>query len=956
MGFLEELDRGLVELRQVVGGKQEMLDRFAAEVEFAGQLAAAPPRQQPEWEGLILRAVAAVREGVARGEGAEQAVTAAEAMLAPIGKIAKQYTIHCFGHAHIDMNWMWGWPETVAVVNDTITTVDRLMDEFPTFRFSQSQASVYQVMKEYLPELYAKVKERVAQGRWEVTASQWVEGDKNLASGEILCRHLLYTKRFMQQEFGLPYDAVQLDFEPDTFGHAHTLPTILGKAGVRWYYFCRAGFGPPLFWWQGPDGARVLAFDDQIEWYNGKITPQIAREVLRFEQATGLKDMLFAYGVGDHGGGPTRRDLRNALAMDEWPIFPNVKLGPISEFFAVAEREAKDLPVVDAEMNCVFEGCYTAQSNIKRANRKSENALVEAEMMALLGRGLAGLPYPREALYAGWRHAMFNQFHDILPGSGVHATYEYAQGLFQEILACTSTVKTRALRAIAARVNTAACECAPAVTAGEIGGGAGDVGAEGAVTRRGAGGRCCDPFVILNPSPWQRSELVTVRLWDRDYADDVIAVRDETGNTLPAQVTERGGYWGHEFIEVAFPAAEVPGLGYRSYCVARSVSPGHGEGCSGDGKGMIENEFLKVEVEQESGAIMHLVDKRTGVDLVPAGARLGLLAYVREAPHGMTAWVIGQAVETIPFLQGAVLDCSQRGPWLASVQVRHKFNDSRFALTISLAAGVPRVDFRLEMDWLERGSPELGVPSLKVTFPLAVEEGVARFECPNGHVVRPTAPRQLPTYTHKWCGTAGIALEAVDVPAQKWVDLTGRQDGCDQPVGATVLNDAKYGHGVNGNTVRLSLVRSSYDPDPLPELGHHTIRFAVQPHIGAWTPSEATRAGYAVNLPFNAVGADVHEGDLPQRQGFAEMLTPNVMVSGMKSAEDSEALIVRLYEMEGKATIAKLLLAPSLAAPDAPAVETDLMEQPLAESTAKMQEGALTVEVPAHGLVTVRVG
>jgi alpha-mannosidase len=468
------IDRALYSFDQAITAGGEMVERFRAEVNYGVGLAQANPAKQAEWIALISAAIAQVTESAQSGGNMAQAVSAAEAMLAPLGEAAKAYTIHCIGHGHIDMDWMWNWPETVATVNDTFTTVDRLMTEFPDFRYSQSQASVYQIMKDYLPELYAKVKQRVASGQWEVTASQWVEGDKNLASGEILCRHILYTKRFFQREFDLPFDRVVIDWEPDTFGHAHTLPTILNKGGIRRYYLHRAGPGPMLFWWQGKDGSRVLTFDDRLRGYNGQINANIVRHLFDFERATGLKDFLFVFGVGDHGGGPTRNDIRAAIRMNEWPIFPRIIFSTTDAFYSIAEKQAANLPVIDAELNYVFEGCYTAQSNIKRANRKSENALVEAEMIALVARGQLGMAYPVDALQPAWQHAMFNQFHDILPGSGVHATYEYAQGLYQEILTRTTMVKTRSLRQLAAQVNVGKNDTYGPVGF-DVGGGPGDV-------------------------------------------------------------------------------------------------------------------------------------------------------------------------------------------------------------------------------------------------------------------------------------------------------------------------------------------------------------------------------------------------------------------------------------------------------------------------------------------------
>jgi alpha-mannosidase len=481
--------------------------------------------------------------------------------------------------------------------------------------------------------------------------------------------------------------------------------------------------------------------------------------------------------------------------------------------------------------------------------------------------------------------------------------------------------------------------------------------------------------VVFNPTPWTRSEVLSARVWDRNWTGGEVVVTDDEGAVRPAQVTGRGHYWGHRYTDLAFPAADVPAMGYRSFAVSRSPSaPTVAASARGDGHGVIENEFLRVEVEPGSGAITSLVDKRTGLEFVPRGERLGLLEYFREVPHGMTAWVLGQIAEVKPLAEGAVLEFPHTGPWLSAVRARHRLRDSRLTLTISLAAGSPRLDFALEVDWLERGAPDVGVPGLRVSFPLAITEGVARFECPNGHVARPTDPKLFTSYTHKWCGGSGLALYPEDVPAQKWVDLTGRPlvgrtSGLPEAAGATILNDSKYGHSVVGNVMRMTLIRSSYDPDPLPELGHHSIRFAVQPHVGEWTVSDSTRAGYAFNLPLNLIATDLHQGRLPARKAFVELLTSSIMLSALKRAEDSDALILRLYEMEGKATEARIALDPALLSGAASpgrnprgsqsavtAVQTDLLERPLAENTARFRDGVLSVRLPAFGLVTVKIG
>lgn len=955
MSDMERIERGLEAITNSIEVNKGSIKRFSHEIRFAKRMVDAHPEKAAEWQSLIDNAMEHVESGVKSSSADIGAIVAdAENILKPIGDAAKEYTLYCVGHAHIDMNWMWNWPETVSVVNDTFSTVDKLLDEFPEFHFSQSQASTYLALKEYLPELYSKVKERIKEGRWEITASTWVEGDKNLAVGEILCRHLLYTKRFISQEFDLPIDAIKLDWEPDLFGHAHTVPGVLARGGVKRYYYCRGGKGHRLFWWQGKDGSRVLAFDDAALWYNGEMGldraeagagfPDMTNQMFDFEKNTGLKEYLFVYGVGDHGGGPTRRDLTLANEMSSWPIFPTIKLSTTEEYFSIIEPKLPDdLPVIDDELNFVFPGCYTSQTNIKRANRFGENRLMEAECAAVIGWRVLGRPYPADDLFTGWQHTMFNQFHDIIPGSGVHATYEYAQGLFQEVLARTGMVKTNSLRALAAKADTTGMNGLPEgekpgdkVGAG-IGAGAGHESEMGKLSNLSGGGLSSDPFIVFNPNSWERNDLAVVKVWDKELPNGLVKVTSSSGEEFSGQVIERGHYWGHHFVSIAFPAEKLPAMGYRAYSISRSHVPVPSKSSiSTNGFNVIENEFLRVEVDQRSGAISKLLDKRSGCDLVPEGKRIGMLQWLLEAPHGMTAWEIGQIVKQVDFLEGATIEMPHRGPYLGTVRARHRLNDSEFTMDISLKAGVPVVEFNLDVNWLERGHGGYGVPMLKAVFPVAVSGDKAKFEIPCGYTERPT--------------------NGDEVPALKWVDLAGdRMDG-EGKAGAVLLNDCKYGHNVNESEIKLTLIRSSYDPDPLPELGRHNIRFALVPHDGDMTPSDATRLGYEFNNQIEVVGTDVHKGDLPAEKGFVAVKTPNVILSGIKKAEDSDSLIIRLYEVEGTGIEAEIAIDPTLVKPDANAVETDVLERPIDNNTAKMDGSVLEVTVPAFGIATVKVG
>jgi alpha-mannosidase len=418
---------------------QTLVERIECQLELAGRLCAWHPEKASAWQKLIAKARGIAAAAIQRGgiDAIRSAVSECEGVLQPLGPAAKKYTIYCAGHAHIDMNWMWSWPETVAVTHDTFQTVIRLMEEFPEFHFSQSQASVYRIIEEHNPQLLKSIAEKVKSGQWEVTASHWVEGDKNMVSGDALVRHLLVTRKYMAQLFDLKPEDVEIDWSPDTFGHPFTMPMYLARGGVKYHYLHRPGsFRPEAFWWEGPDGSRVLVRNDQKRGYNGMLQPDrnMMNSLYDFNHDTGLPYTLFMYGVGDHGGGPTRRDLLRGREMATWPIFPNVKLATVAEFFRRLEADGAKLPVIKDELNTEVAGCYTTQTLIKRSNRIAENRLMDAEAVSTLADKLAGVPYPSAKLEGAWRDTLFNHFHDILPGSNVHDSRTWAHGLFQKTI------------------------------------------------------------------------------------------------------------------------------------------------------------------------------------------------------------------------------------------------------------------------------------------------------------------------------------------------------------------------------------------------------------------------------------------------------------------------------------------------------------------------------------------
>ncbi|MCR5753858.1 MAG: hypothetical protein K6G30_03450, partial [Acetatifactor sp.] len=377
----------------------------------------------------------------------------AEELMSSLEGACKEYRLILAAHAHMDMNWMWGYTETVALVLATCRSILNIMDQYPDFCFSQSQGAVYKIVEEYDPEMMEEIKKRIAEGRWEVTATAWVETDKNMPDGESLLRHIQYTREYLEKTWGVK--DFDLDFSPDTFGHSANVPEINLFGGVKYYYHCRGNARKEvLYRFRAPSGSEVIAYREP-NWYNAAITPQIGAGLIEIShRSSGLKTGLVIYGVGDHGGGPTRRDVERALDMMNWKIYPRIKFGTIREYFKEAEKIRESLPVVEQELNYFAPGCYTTQSRIKRGNKRLESALLDAETLGTLSYAKTGRRYADEQLKDAWRNVLFTHFHDILTGSCVQDTREHAMGLYQTSMAVANTQLTKAMQAISSEIDT----------------------------------------------------------------------------------------------------------------------------------------------------------------------------------------------------------------------------------------------------------------------------------------------------------------------------------------------------------------------------------------------------------------------------------------------------------------------------------------------------------------------
>jgi alpha-mannosidase len=832
---------------------------------------------------------------------------------------------------------MWGYQETVSVTLATIRTMLDMMNEFPNFIFSQSQASVYRIVEEFAPDMFEEIKQRIKEGRWEIIASTWVEADKNMPSEESLIRHILYTKQYILEKFGIPSDELIIDFEPDTFGHSRNVPEILNSGGIKYYYHHRGHVGDNiLYHWKAPSGSDVIIYNDPFG-YGGDINTELADYAPEIGRITGSKKLLKVYGVGDHGGGPTRRDLTRIIDMNSWPLYPKFTFSRLKGYFDNAWNRRDSLPILSDEINFICDGCYTTQTRIKAGNLKSERLLQETELYSSAALIFTGKAYPANLISEAWRKVLFNQFHDIIPGSGVTETREYASGLYQQVFAAAESSRTLAQEAISKNINTAPLFKNTVVSNESTGQGAG-VGY--GQTGRGIGKERV--YHIFNSLPNNRREITAVTIWDYEGDFSQIAARDDNGTSLPCQTGESGDYWGHHF-DTLLVDVSVPACGYTSIIIdekpdyMQKTTFHNNMRIQKPDVFVLENEYIRVSLNPYDGSIASFTDKRSGREMSVPGGGMGIFRLANECIQksitewkgGMSAWFIGRFNDIISINRKIEIVPLSQGPLRTAYKLTWRFgNNSGITVILSLDAVSEYLRYEVTCDWWEFGSEEAGgIPNLHFYVPLNYS-GKYHFDVPGGITERKPVD--------------------MDLPAQSLV-LAENING---PVSLALFSMDKYGFRCSDNSVAITLIRGSYDPDMTPETGRHKIEFAIAAVSGEDTESaRIIQKSQMYRHPFTVISGKSHPGKLNTSASLFCHKSGPVVVSAFKSAESGEKkFILRVYETEGKNSKAEFYLGFTAVN----AYFTDATEQKL-QGYCTLDDGGkiLTIEIPPYAIRAV---
>lgn len=771
------------------------------------------------------------------------------------------------GNAHLDPVWLWPWQEGYMEARATFQSAIDRMAEYDDFVFTCDQVVLLSWVQEADPELFEQIRRRVAEGRWVLAGGWWVEPDCNMPSGESLVRQGLIGQRWLADRFGV---IATVGMNVDPFGHNVMLPQILRGQRMDSYLFLRPGphesdLDATAFWWISPDGSSVLAYRIPFEYCSppGDVAGQAEKSLGQLDRSLG--DVMVFYGVGNHGGGPTRANIDSIHRYNAMGSFGRMQLSSPRRYLdeLAARRGLAGLAERTDDLQHHARGCYSAHSGIKAWVRRGQAALLVAERWAAIGAARHGLAYPGDELTHAWQQLLFNQFHDVLPGSAIAPAYDDARDQLGEAVSIAKRITTRVHNVLARQV---------------------DIPFEAGT----------QPLLVFNPHPWAVTTDVELQYGVQPTGVHVV---DGAGQPVCSQPTQSLATTDDKGRGAVVFGAQLPALGYRLYRL-RAGPPTTGLGWA-DQPGLLEatstrleNEHLQMHLDPQTGWLTSLRHKEAGLDVVDGAAGPHTVV---SADHSDT-WghrVVSYAVPGEMMRTTSVV-LRESGPQRARIRVERQWGRSTLVEELIMRAGADELEVRVTLDWREPAH------LLKLRVPVALEHLVGTFEIPFGAMERP--------------------VDGAEEPGQSWVDLTGTIDGTS--AGLALINDAKHAYDLspagdgNSASVGVTAVRSPvyawHDPRLLDPAGAYDYQdqgiqrftYSLVPHAGDWRAKGLTRRAAVLGCPVRAMLEPAHHGSLPPTASFADDRGGAVMITTLKGAEGTDPtrpdLVLRAVETRGR--------------------------------------------------------
>ncbi|CAG8553501.1 2475_t:CDS:10 [Acaulospora morrowiae] len=779
--------------------------------------------------------------------------------------------VTAIGNCHIDTAWLWPFDETKRKVARSWSTQVGLMEIYPEYKFACSQAQQFEWLQTYYPALFKKIKEKSADGQFLPIGGTWVEMDCNIPSGESFCRQFLFGQRFFEQNFG---HRCKVFWLPDTFGYSAQLPQIIRGAGLKYFFTQKLSwnninsFPNTTFYWIGLDGSKVLTHMCPAETYVAQCRPgELIRSVENHKDKEFSDEALLLFGNGDGGGGPLASMLERLHRLKDIDGLPKVEIGSVDDFYERVERNSSELVSWKGELYFeLHRGTYTSQGKIKRYNRKSELLLRDVELLSTFASqsDQKNCDYPKDTLDGLWKYVLLNQFHDVLPGSSIESVYvdAYKCELTSKFDDFTpqfyEEVERKGIELRERALGTLFKSSASSPD-----------------TEEG--------LLVFNTLGWDRTEVVEV------------PVSSGLGSFTQYAVDKKSGYvLVKDTVSLGIQSVDVGTSDIGDISPATVTSVGHDFY-------LLENQFVKATFDKH-GRLTSLIDKIKDREIVPPGQFGNAFKIYEDIPLFWDAWDV-----EIYHLQkgrdaglGGTVKIYDNGPLRASLILETKLSKkSSLRQIISLSVFSQRLDFETVVNWDENRQ------FLKVEFPFDINCDYATYETQFGFIQRPTH------YNTSWDSAK------FEVCGHKFADLS------EYGYGVALLNDCKYGYATHGNVMRLSLLRSPKAPDEHCDIGTHEFKYAIYPHSGSFLESNVVREAYQFNVPLlvRSTPKEFTQSYKP-RSYFSVENAPNVILDTVKRAEDSDEIILRLYEAYGGHATARLRSSLSVES----IFETNIME------------------------------
>ena len=824
-------------------------------------------------------------------------------------------TIQLLGHAHLDMAWLWEVAETWEVAERTFRSSLKLQQLFPDLTFCHSTPALYEWMELHQPDIFTGICEQEQAGKWEIVGGMWIEPDLNLISGESIARQIIYGQAYNKSKFGA---VTKISWLPDTFGFCGQLPQLLKQGGIDYFVTQKFlwndtnQFPHQLFWWEAPDGSRVLSLMSSP--IGEGIDPvKMIDYACKWLTNTGINESLYLFGVGDHGGGPTRDMLEIADRWSKSDVFPDLEFTTAVKYLEklASRADSQLLPVWKDELYLEFHrGCFTTHADQKRSNRQCEDLLYQAELWSSIACIVDRQAYPDDLklqIETAWKQTLFNQFHDIIPGTAIEPVYVTANEAWENVERVTTKIISNALGEICDRILLPT----PPI--------------EGAI-----------PIVIFNALNWVRSEVIRyplnhsetrllVRVASRREEVGFLAawrVFDADGNLLPSQSSAE---------HLLFLATDLPSLGYRLFWLAplelsrrsfphpspplikgreqekpllikgrESEKPPFIRGVGGvkisaaaqttvtetraSSDFIFKNQFVAVEINPETGDIASIYERINHRQILTSTGANQLQAF-EDGGQYWDAWNIDPkyAEKPLPPSQLKSIEWIEQGEIRQRIRVVRELAGSEFTQDYILDAHSPILRIETSVDW------QAEHVLIKANFPVNLTADISTSETACGAIDRPTTPTTT-TEQAKW-----------ELPMHRWIDLSDVSG----EYGVSILNDCKYGYDAGTDYLRLTLLRSSNWPDPTADRGYHEFSYAIYPHSGTWQAAQTVRKGLELNSPLQVFQLDPQpqpdvSRNLAPSSSLLDLQAENLILMAFKPSDlHPQSWILRCYECHG---------------------------------------------------------